>query len=176
MRSSIRAYFRVDALGSSYPRELLAGISTYLSLSYIFIVNPAILSQAGMDVSAVLFATALASGITTIAMGLWANLPFAVAPGLEMNGFFALAAVGAWHLTPAQALGATFVAGVICVALTLTPTFFKLIDAIPPALKSNIGVSVGVFVATTGLYLAKIVVFGKDGKPDFSSWSSDVLT
>jgi adenine/guanine/hypoxanthine permease len=88
-------YFELSLRGTSIRTEILAGISTYLSLAYIFIVNPAILSQAGMDVSAVLFATVVASSLSTLAMGVWARLPFALAPGLEMNGFLHLSS---WEL------------------------------------------------------------------------------
>lgn len=170
----VRDYFFVDQRGSKLWKEAIAGFATYLSLSYIFIVNPAILHKAGMDVSAVLFATAIASGLTTIIMGIWARLPFVVAPGLETNGFFAFVAVAAlssWE----QALGAVFLAGLICAVLTLLPIFPRLIDGIPNGLKSNIGVSVGVFVATTGLYLAKIVAFNGRGLPDFHHLSYAVL-
>ena len=86
-------YFQLRARDTTLAREIVAGISTYLSLAYIFIVNPSILSSAHMNGSAVLFATAIASGLATIAMGVWAKLPFAVAPGLEMSGFFTFVVV-----------------------------------------------------------------------------------
>jgi AGZA family xanthine/uracil permease-like MFS transporter len=161
-------YFLLEARQSTLSRELLAGISTYLSLAYIFIVNPSILSSTHMNVSAVLFATVVASGVATLAMGFWARLPFAVAPGLEMNGFFAFVAVGTIGLSWQDALGTVFWSGVLCVVLTVLPVRQSIIDSIPSGLKINIGVSVGVFVATIGLLLAKIVAF-RDGLPDLSS-------
>lgn len=155
-------YFELSSFGTNIKTEVLAGISTYLSLAYIFIVNPAILSQAGMDVSAVLFATVFASGLSTLLMGLWARLPFALAPGLEMNGFFAFVVVGTLGLSWQQALGVVFWSGVLCILAV--PARQRIIDAIPNALKMSIAVSVGVFVVATGLRLAGIIVF-EDGFP-----------
>lgn len=164
-------YFKISELQTSLRTEVLAGISTYLSLAYIFVVNPAILSQAGINKSAVLFATVIASSIATLLMGVWARLPFAVAPGLEMNGFFVFAVVARLGLTWQQALGTVFWSGVLCIVLTWLPVRQKIIDSIPNGLKTNIAVSVGVFVATIGLYLSKIISF-KNGFPNFSNWGS----
>ncbi len=172
--SKLDRYFRLQELNTNIRTEVIAGISTYLSLAYIFVVNPAILSQSGINKSAVLFATVITSGLSTLLMGAWANLPFAVAPGLEMNGFFAFAVVGKLGLTWQQALGTVFWSGVLCIALTWLPVRQKIIDSIPNGLKTNIAVSVGVFVATIGLFLAKIIAF-KNGLPDFSSWSINQL-
>jgi AGZA family xanthine/uracil permease-like MFS transporter len=174
MITAISKYFHVVERESTFSREIFAGLSTYLSLAYIFIVNPAILSKAHMNVSSVLFATVVASGISTIAMGIWARLPFAVAPGLEMNGFFTFVVVLTLNMTWQEALGTVFWSGILCVLLTISPVRVKIIDAIPAGLKINIGVSVGVFVGTIGLYLAKIVAF-KNGLPDLSEWSSSQL-
>jgi AGZA family xanthine/uracil permease-like MFS transporter len=168
-------YFALRMRDSTITREVIAGISTYLSLAYIFLVNPSILAGAHMNVSAVLFATVIASGLATIAMGIWANLPFAVAPGLEMSGFFAFVVVGTLGLSWQDALATVFWSGVLCVVLTVLPIRQKIIDSIPSGLKINIGVSVGVFVATIGLLLAKIIVF-KDGLPDFESMHFNSLS
>src|SRR5437588_7102376 len=104
-------FFQIESKGSSLQIEILAGFSTFLSLSYIFVVNPAILAQAGMNKSAVLFATIITSGISTILMGLWARLPFALAPGMEMNAYVAFFVVGAFGFSWQQALGAVFWSG-----------------------------------------------------------------
>ena len=82
---TIQRYFDVERAGSTITREVAAGVTTFVTMSYIIVVNPAILSRAGMDRSSVLFATIVTSGLATLAMGLWARLPFAVAPGMEMN-------------------------------------------------------------------------------------------
>jgi AGZA family xanthine/uracil permease-like MFS transporter len=159
MTHPLDRYFKISELGSSLRTEIFAGLTTYLSLAYILVVNPAILSKAGMDVSAVLFATAVASGLSMILMGFWAKLPFVVAPGLEMNGFFAFAVCGTIGLSWQQGLGAVFWSGVLCVVMTWIPARRKIIDAIPEGLKANIAVSVGVFVLTIALFLSKIVIF-----------------
>lgn len=170
-----RTYFLLSERESTLSTEVVAGISTYLSLAYIFIVNPAILSNAHMDPGMVLFATAVASGLTTLVMGLWAKLPFAVAPGLEMNGFFAFYVVGALGLSWQDALGTVFWSGILYLILALLPVRQRIVDSIPTGLKINIGVSVGVFVATIGLKLAKIISF-KDGLPNLAAWHFSTLS
>jgi len=172
--NGIDNYFSISKLQTNIRTEILAGVSTYLSLAYILIVNPAILSQAGISKSAVLFATAVASAISTLLMGVWARLPFAVAPGLEMNGFFVFAVVTKLGLTWQQALGTVFLSGVLCIILTWLPIRQRIIDSIPSGLKTNIAVSVGVFVATIGLYLSKIILF-KNGFPNFFDWTANQL-
>ncbi|MDR3612681.1 MAG: NCS2 family permease [Candidatus Obscuribacterales bacterium] len=173
--SFLNRYFKLDELNTNVRTEVVAGLSTYLSLAYILVLNPAILSHTGMDTSAILFATAIASGVATLAMGLWAKLPFAVAPGLEMSGFFAFSVCGSLGMTWQQGLGTVFWSGVLCIILTLLPVRQKIIDSIPAGLKINIGVSVGVFVATIGLFVSKILSF-KNGLPDFSNWGPERLT
>lgn len=168
-------YFNLTELQTTLRVEVLAGLSTYLSLAYILILNPSILGHAGIDSSAILFATAIASGLSTLAMGLWAKLPFAVAPGIEMSGFFAFSVCGTLGMSWQQGLGTVFWSGILCIILTVLPVRQKIIDAIPAGLKINIGVSVGVFVATIGLFVGKILSF-KDGLPDFSNWSLDRFT
>jgi AGZA family xanthine/uracil permease-like MFS transporter len=175
MAQSVSDYFRFKELKTNLKTEVIAGLSTYLSLAYILILNPAILSHSGMDTSAILFATAIVSGLSTLAMGIWARLPFAVAPGLEMSGFFAFTVCGTLGMSWQQGLGTVFWSGILCVILTVLPMRQKIIDSIPAGLKINIGVSVGVFVATIGLFVAKILAF-KDGLPDFSNWGIERLT
>jgi AGZA family xanthine/uracil permease-like MFS transporter len=176
MMKQLEKYFLLNERKSRWHVEIIAGLSTYLSLSYIFVVNPAILHDAGLNTSAVLFATVVASGVATIAMGMWAKLPFAVAPGLEMNGFFAYAVVRSGSLPLPQALGAVFWSGLLVIAFTRLPILGKIVDSIPSGLKTNISFSVGVFVATIGLHLAKIVLFDVNGIPAFSGWAVSNLT
>lgn len=172
---NIRYYFQVDALNTSIGKEVFAGVATYLSLAYIFVLNPAILSQAGLNISAVLFATVIASGVSTLMMGLWARLPFALAPGLEMNGFFTFAVVGTMGLTWQQALGTVFWSGILCILFTFLPARQKIIESIPDKLKVSIAFSVGIFVLTIGLFLAKIVAFDK-GIIQWSTLTTQSLT
>jgi adenine/guanine/hypoxanthine permease len=178
MKDFIIRYFEVRERNSSIKIEVLAGISVYFSLAHMFITNPAILNQAGIDISAALFATAVASGITTLAMGLWARLPFVLAPGAEMNSFFAFVVVGILGLTWQQGLGLAFWSGVLCLVFTVIPVRQKIIDAIPDKLKTSISIGVGVFVAMTGLRLAEVIIFEK-GLPnrlgDFTSNKALVL-
>jgi adenine/guanine/hypoxanthine permease len=162
-------YFQVSIRGSSLQTELLAGLSLYLSLAYILVVNPAILSKGGFNASSVLFATAIASGLTTILMGVWARLPFALAPGLEMNGFVAFSAIGLMGLTVNQSLGAVFWSGILCILLTWLPIRDRIISSIPNGLQSNLALSVGVFVATIGMYLSKLVIFERGFPKGFGS-------
>ena len=171
------SFFSITQRGSTVRTELVAGLSSYLSLAYIFIVNPAILSKAGIDISAVMFATVIASGLSTILMGLWARLPFVLAPGLEMNSFFAFVVVGTLGLTWQQGLGAVFWSGALCLLCTYIPIRQKIIDGIPHGLKISIATCVGVFVFTIGLFLSGIVVFDK-GMPSAIGdlWSAKAQT
>ena len=168
LSSPLATYFSWEAYETNLTTEIIAGITTYISLAYIFIVNPAILSKSGLDPSAVLLATAVASGAATLVMGAVARLPFAVAPGLEMNGFFAFVVCGTLGMTWQQGLGTVFYSGILCVVMTWLPVRKRVIDAIPPGLKKCIATSVGCFVATIGLFIANILVF-KDGLIDFAA-------
>lgn len=165
-------YFRITDNGSNVRTEVLAGLSTYLSLAYIFVLNPAILHSAGMSTGAVLFATIIASGLSTLLMGLWARLPFALAPGLEMNGFFAFTVCGTMGLSWQAALGAVFWSGLLCILFTWIPARGRIIDSIPNTLKANIAVAVGVFVFTIGLFLAKIAIFDNGFPKGVGSFTS----
>src|SRR5438128_403763 len=108
---AIDAYFEISARGSTLRTELLAGLSTFVALSYIVFVNPAVLSKAGIPTGAAFVATVVTSGVATLLMGLWARLPFALAPGMEMNAYVAFFVVGTLGFTWEQALGAVFWSG-----------------------------------------------------------------
>ena len=170
--SRLDNFFGVSLRVSSFQTEILAGISTYLSLAYILVVNPAILSQAGFDAGNVLFATAVASGLSCILMGVWARLPFVLAPGLEMNGFVAFSAIGIMGLSVEQSLGAVFWSGLLCILLTWVPMRERIINSIPQGLQSNLAFSVGIFVSTIGLFLSKVVIFEKGTPSSLGSFSS----
>lgn len=157
MRARLDEYFAITRRGSTLFTEVLAGLSTFLALSYIFVVNPAILSQAGMDKSAVLFATILASALATLAMGVWARLPFVLAPGMEMNAYVAYFVVGSLGLSWQQALAAVFVSGLLFLALTVTRVREQIIGAIPDRMKAALSLSVGVFLALVAFKIAGIL-------------------
>ncbi len=151
MFQKMSQYFQIAHLKSSWKTEIFAGVSTFLALSYIFVVNPAILSAAGMNKSAVFFATIVGSVVTTVLMGLWANKPFAVAPGLEMNAYVAYVVCGTLGFAWQGAMGAVFWSGVLTVVLGFTPLRVNIINAIPDKLKSGLAAAVGVFLMLIAL-------------------------
>jgi adenine/guanine/hypoxanthine permease len=150
-------FFGLTAQGTSVLTELRAGIATFLTMAYIMFVNPAILQQAGMDHGAVFVATCLAAAVGSLLMGLYANYPIALAPGMGLNAYFAFTVVpelgGNWQL----ALGAVFMSGVLFFLLSLSPLRAWLIDAIPMNLKLGIAAGIGLFLALIGLQNAGIV-------------------
>lgn len=154
---AVDRYFSLSARGSTWRREILAGASTFLALSYIVIVNPAILGQGGIPHAAAFFATAAVGGLATIAMGLWARLPFAVAPGMEMNAMIAFSVVGTLAYTWPQALGMVFWSGVAMLAVSLLRLREIVINAIPPQLRSALAAAVGAFIGLVGLQIAHLV-------------------
>jgi len=150
--------FGVRAAGSTVKTELLAGLATFLTMAYIIVVNPGILSDAGMDFGAVFVATILAAAIGTAIMGLWANWPVALAPGMGLNAFFAYGVVLGMGHTWQAALGAVFIAGVLFFILSLTGLREWIINSIPKSLKLGIGAGIGLFLAIIGLRNAGVVV------------------
>jgi len=152
-------FFGVSKSGSSMRIEAFAGLSTFLALSYIFVVNPAILGAAGIDKSAVFFATIVGSVLTTLAMGMWANKPFAVAPGLEMNAYVAYVVVASMGFSWQDAMGAVFWSGILTVVLNYTKIRVRIIEAIPDALKSGLAAAVGVFLILVALKVSGILLY-----------------
>lgn len=155
----IAEYFEFAQHKANFKTEILAGISTFLALSYIFIVNPAILGEGGMNKGFVFFATVVASCITTLAMGLWAKKPLVLAPGLEMNGYVAFFVVGALGFTWQGALGAVFWEGVLCILFTLHEMRIRIINAVPNSMKAGLSLSVGIFVAIIALKISNILLY-----------------
>jgi AGZA family xanthine/uracil permease-like MFS transporter len=153
----LERFFHVREAGSTPRREVVAGVTTFLAMAYIVFVNPAVLSQAGMDFGAVFTATCLASAAATLVMALAANYPVALAPGMGQNFFF-LTVVAGMHVPWRQALGAVFVSGVIFLGLTVTRVRTRLIEAIPESLKMGIAVGIGLFIALLGMVNAGLVV------------------
>ena len=131
----LKNYFEFDTHKASINSEIFAGIATYLSLSYIFLVNPSILAHTGMNPSAVLFATVISSSVSTFFMGTIAKLPFAVAPGLEMNGYFAFIICGIIGLSWQEALTVVLCSGIINVLFTYFGARNTMVTALPPGEK-----------------------------------------
>lgn len=144
--------------------EIIAGLTTFMAMAYILAVNPLILSGTGMDPNAVFFATALAAGLTTIAMGLFVNFPIALAPGMGLNAYFAVvAAQNGGQFTWQVALAAVFISGIIFVILTVTKIRQILVEAVPNGLKTGITVGIGLFITVVGLKLSNIMVTSVHG-------------
>ncbi|WZY00317.1 NCS2 family permease [Bacillus sp. FSL W7-1360] len=151
-------FFKLEENGTSVRREVMAGFTTFLAMAYILFVNPEILGAAGMDVGAVFVATALAACVGSLIMGLLANYPIALAPGMGLNAFFAYTAVIGMGLSWQAALFAVFVSGVIFIAITLFKIREKIIDAIPEELKYAAGAGIGLFIAFIGFKNAGVIV------------------
>lgn len=150
--------FQLRQHGTTVRTEILAGITTFLTMSYIIFVNPEILSSTGMDRDAVFVATCLAAALGTLIMAFVANWPIGMAPGMGLNAFFAFTVVGAMGYSWQQALGAVFISGVIFVLLTVTGIRSWLIDGIPKSLRSAIAAGIGLFLAIIALGASGIVV------------------
>lgn len=153
--------FKLSEHGTSVRTELIAGVTTFLTMSYIIFVNPDILSTTGMDRNAIFVATCLAAALGSIIMGLVANWPIGLAPGMGLNAFFAFTVVAALGFTWQQALGAVFISGGIFVLLTVTGVRSWLIAGIPHSLRSAIAAGIGLFLAIIALKGAGIVVANK---------------
>ena len=138
--------------------EVMAGITTFMTMAYILAVNPNILSAAGMDAKAVLIATSLASFLGTMLMALLANYPFALAPGMGLNAYFAYTVVLTMGYSWQMALLAVFVEGIVFILLSLTNVREAIFNAIPMTLKSAVSVGIGLFIAFVGLQNAKLIV------------------
>ncbi len=139
-------------------RELLGGVTTFLTLSYILFVQPGVLEQAGMNFQAVMVATCLASAAATILMGLAANYPIALAPGMGENFFFVYTLCGVYKLTWQQALAATFLAGVAFMILARFGLRSRIVNAIPASLKTGIAAGIGLFITLIGMQYGRLVV------------------
>lgn len=150
--------FRLSEHGTTVRTELLAGVTTFLTMAYILFVNPDILAAAGMDRGAVFVATALASMIGSAVMGGLANYPVALAPGMGLNAYFAFVVVGSLGYSWQAALGAVFLSGLLFLALSLFKVRAYLIDSIPRSLKHAISAGIGLFLAIIGLKNAGLVV------------------
>lgn len=150
--------FKLKERGTDVRTEVTAGITTFLAMAYILIVNPSILSDGGMDTGAVFTATALAAGIATLVMAFMANLPFALAPGMGLNAFLAYTVVLGMGHSWQFALTAVFVEGIIFILLTIFNVREAIVNSIPPNLKKAISVGIGFFIAFIGLQNAGLVV------------------
>jgi AGZA family xanthine/uracil permease-like MFS transporter len=154
----IEKLFKLKENKTDVRTEVIAGITTFMTMAYILAVNPSLLSASGMDSTAVLIATCLASFIGTAAMALMANYPFALAPGMGLNAYFAYTVCGSMGYDWRVALLAVFVEGIIFIILSLTSVREAIFNAIPSTLKKGVSAGIGLFIAFVGLQGAYIIV------------------
>ena len=152
--------FKLRENGTDAKTEVMAGITTFMTMAYILAVNPSILSATGMDSGAIFTSTALAAMIGTFLMAFFANYPFALAPGMGLNAYFAYTVVLGMGYKWEVALTAVFVEGIVFIVLSLTNIREAIFNAIPKNLKSAVSVGIGLFIAFIGLQNANIVVGG----------------
>lgn len=154
----LEKFFKLKENGTDVKTEVIGGVTTFMAMAYILAVNPSILSASGMDAQAILIATALASFIGTMCMALMANYPFALAPGLGLNAYFAFTVCGTMGYSWQFALFAVFAEGIIFLILSLTNVREAIFDSIPLQLKKGVSVGIGLFIAFIGLENGNIVV------------------
>ncbi|EAR64226.1 guanine-hypoxanthine permease; xanthine/uracil permease family protein [Bacillus sp. NRRL B-14911] len=187
----MKKYFQFEELGTNYRREIIGGLTTFLSMAYILAVNPLTLSLQSvpdlpdsmrMDQGAVFVATALAAAIGSILMGLIAKYPIGLAPGMGLNAFFAYTVILTMGISWQHALGGVLISGLIFILLTLSGIREKIINAIPAELKFAVGAGIGLFIAFIGFQNAGIIVNDDavllglgDLQTEMSFWPSSVL-
>lgn len=154
----IEKLFKLKENNTDVRTEVIGGITTFMTMAYILAVNPSLLSASGMDVTAVLIATCLASFVGTACMALMANYPFALAPGMGLNAYFAFTVCGSMGYSWQIALFAVFVEGIVFIALSLTNVREAIFNAIPSGLKKGVSAGIGLFVAFVGLQGAHLIV------------------
>ena len=168
--------FHLSENGTSVKTEIMAGITTFMTMAYILAVNPSIMSTTGMDKGAVLTATAIAGFIGTLLMAAFANYPFALAPGMGLNAFFAFTVVQQMGYTWEMALAAVFVEGMIFIILSLTNVREAIFNAIPLNLKRAVSAGIGLFIAFIGLCGAQIIVANPATKISLFSFKQAMLS
>jgi len=155
---ALERFFKLKQNKTDIRTELLAGVTTFVTLAYVLFVYPNILKDAGMPVNSTFVATCVASAFATLLMGLYANYPIAVAPGMGLGAYFTYTVCAGMGLPWQTALGAVFISGVVFFLLTVTRVREWIVDGVPPVLRSAIGVGIGLFIAFIGLRNAGIVV------------------
>jgi AGZA family xanthine/uracil permease-like MFS transporter len=154
----VEKLFNLSENGTSVKVELRAGVATFLTMAYIIVVNPGVLSAAGMPFSGVLFATVLVAAISSILMGLVANLPFALAPGMGINAFFTFGIVIGMGIPWQTALGAVFLSGIVFIILSIFKVREAIVRAIPTSLRYGVAAGIGLFLALIGLTSVGFIV------------------
>jgi AGZA family xanthine/uracil permease-like MFS transporter len=158
MQNWLNDFFKIKQNNSSIQTEVIGGVTTFLAMAYITVVNPSILSQTGMDFGAVFVATCVAAAIGSIIMGIYANYPIALAPGMGQNAFFAFGICIGMGNSWQVALGAVFISGVLFIIISILPIREWLINSIPKSLKLGMAAGIGLFLAIIALTGGKVVV------------------
>jgi AGZA family xanthine/uracil permease-like MFS transporter len=156
--SAFERYFRLSENHTTVRQELLAGLTTFMTMAYIVVVNPQILSQAGMPAEGVVFATCVSAAIATLVMGMYANYPIALAPGMSLNAYFTYSVCLGMHVPWRTALGVIFFSGALFIVITVTRVREQIVNGIPDCLKHSTAAGIGVFIAFVGMRNAKLVV------------------
>lgn len=154
----IDRYFKLAANQTSVKQEMLGGLTTFVTMAYIIVVNPQILAQAGMPPEGVVFATCVSAAVATLVMGLYANYPIALAPGMSLNAYFTYSVCIGMHVPWRTALAVVFCSGVLFLVLTVTRVREQIVNGMPDCLKHSTAAGIGMFIAFVGLRNAKIVV------------------
>ncbi len=154
----LERYFQLKQNNTTIKTEIIAGVTTFMTMAYIIFVNPAILSKTGMDFGAVMVATIIGSSLATLLMGLWAKFPFALAPGMGLNAYFTYSVVLGMGYPWQTALGAVFISGFLFLILTFMKIRQLIVEAIPNVIKVSTAVGIGLFISFIGLENAGIVV------------------
>lgn len=162
MNQRLNEWFHLEERGTNVKTEIIAGLTTFLTCVYIVAVNPGILSSAGMDTKAVFWATALASAIACLWIGIWANLPFALAPAMGLNAYFAYYVCNTLGLSWQNALCCVAISGCTFMLLSIIKVQQKIVDAMPECIKLSVGAGIGFFIAFTGLMQAGIIQNSED--------------
>jgi adenine/guanine/hypoxanthine permease len=154
----IDRYFKITDNQTSVKQEMLGGLTTFVTMAYIIVVNPQILAQAGMPPDGVVFATCISAAAATLVMGLYANYPIALAPGMSLNAYFTYSVCLATHVPWRTALAVVFFSGVLFLILTVTRIREQIVNGIPDCLKHSTTAGIGMFIAFVGMRNAKLVV------------------
>lgn len=157
-KSGLNRFFKLDEYGTTVKTEMIAGMTTFVASVYILAVVPSMLSDAGMPHGSALAAVIISTAFSTILMGLYANFPVVVAPGLGLSAFFAYTICGTMGLNWQTALGAVFISGIAFIILTVTKIWQLVINSVPECLKISIGVGIGLFIAFIGFKNAGVIV------------------
>ena len=158
MKSKLDQFFAIEAHQTSLQKEVLAGVTTFITMAYIIFVNPQMMAQSGMDHGAIFVGTCLAAAFACLFMGLYANWPVGLAPGMGLNAFFTYTVVGEMGYSWEVALGAVFIAGILFLIMSITPLRRWMLDSIPLNLRIAMGAGVGLFIGFIGLKNGGIIV------------------